>query len=377
MNRYGDSDVPPPLTARQLARRRAIPPETPPPRRILTRHSSFRLPRGAGTPSLRRDGDRYVLEIDQSGRSAGPSIPYDKIPAERPQIKRIPKDRVQHRMEGYRPPHVPVEFLPARVPLRLRERARPPFDFDPKRARRDRPLCVVPPDDRKIYKDFGFPWRTVGRVETPVGIGSGCTIGPRHLLTAAHAIQWLDGQTTGWVVFSPAYHRGPGPYGTAYAIRVLYWLRNIQAKGISQYEEAFDYVVCVLDWRIGDVVGYPGATTYDASWNGGDFWQTMGYPNDLAGTERPSFQDKAVIVNQHKETSKGQTGLRLDHLMDATPGQSGGTVWGWFGDEPWPRVVAVQSAEANCPITSDTQFNIAGGGPALTALIVHARNKYP
>lgn len=63
--------------------------------------------------------------------------------------------------------------------------------------------------------------------------------------------------------------------------------------------------------------------------------------------------------------------------MDATPGQSGGTVWGWFGDEPWPRVVAVQSAEANCPITSDTQFNFAGGGPALTALIVHARNKYP
>lgn len=60
-----------------------------------------------------------------------------------------------------------------------------------------------------------------------------------------------------------------------------------------------------MDWRIGDVVGYPGATTYDASWNGGDFWQTMGYPNDLAGTERPSFQDKAVIVNHHKETSKG------------------------------------------------------------------------
>jgi hypothetical protein len=63
--------------------------------------------------------------------------------------------------------------------------------------------------------------------------------------------------------------------------------------------------------------------------------------------------------------------------MDVTPGHSGGAVWGWFDQEPWPRVVAVQSAEANCPITSDTQFNCAGGGPALSALIAYARSAYP
>ena len=184
-------------------------------------------------------------------------------------------------------------------------------------------------------------------------------------------------RTTGWVRFEPAYYRGPGPSGTAFATRVLYWLRNIPATGISLREQAFDYVVCVFDWRIGDVVGYPGVMKYDSAWNGGDFWQTMGYPLELAGTERPSFQNKAVIIKHHPETAQGQTGLRLDHRMDTTPGQSGGAVWGWFADEPWPRVVAAQSAEANCPIIHDTQFNTAGGGPALEALIVHARDKYP
>jgi V8-like Glu-specific endopeptidase len=280
-------------------------------------------------------------------------------------------------MEGYRPPHLAVEFLPARVPLKLRERARPPFDFDPDREGRGRPLCVTAPDDRKLYEDFRFPWRTMGRVQTPVGTSSGCTIGPRHLLTSAHGIQWLPDRTTGWVRFEPAYYRNPGPYGTAFATRVIYWLRNVPAKGISLHEQAFDYVVCVLDWRIGDVVGYPGATTYSSTWNGGEFWQTMGYPDDLAGAERPAFQNKTAILNHHPETTKGQTGLRLDHLMDVTIGHSGGPVWGWFADEPWPRVVAVQSAEANCPITSDTQFNAAGGGPALTALITYARSAYP
>ena len=376
MAAHRTTELPRPLTARQLARRKPVPPEAPPPRSILTRHSAFRLPAGAGKARLRRRGDRYVVEIIQSGRARGPLTPHDKIPAECPTFGRFSENLVNRLSAGYRPPHLAVEFVPPRVPLRLRERSRPPFDFDPVREGRSQPLCVTDPDGRMLYDPLTFPWRTMGRVETPVGISSGCTIGPRHLLTSAHGIQWLAGET-GWVRFDPAYDRGPGPYGTAFATRVIFWLRNIPARGISLHEQAFDYVVCVLDWRIGDVVGYPGFITYANRWNGGEFWQTMGYPNDLAGAERPAFQNKTSILHDHPETSQGQTGLRLDHLMDVTPGHSGGAVWGWFDEEPWPRVVAVQSAEANCPITSDTQFNDAGGGPALSALIAYARSAYP
>ena len=377
MKTSGPSDGPLPLTARQLARRKPIPPAAPPPPRILTRHAAFRLPPGGGTPRLKREGNRFVVEISQSGRAPRLSMPYDRVRAERPSLRRISESLIRRHSPGYRPPHVGVDFSPPRVPLPLRDRARPPFDFDPAREGRSRPLCVTDPDGRMLYDPLTFPWRTVGRVKTPVGTSSGCTIGPRHLLMAAHAIQWLDNQTTGWVQFEPAYDRHPGPYGTASAIRVIYWMRNIVARGVSLHEQAFDYVVCVLDWRIGDVVGYPGAMTYENRWNGGEFWQTMGYPNDLAGAEAPAFQNRTVIVKDHPETHQGQTWLRLDHLMDVTPGHSGGAVWGWFAEEPWPRVVATQSAEANCPITSDTQFNAAGGGPALTALITYARSAYP
>ena len=368
--------LPHPLTARQLARRKPIPPASPPPARIVTRHSAFRLPTGAGTARLRRHGDRFVVEITQTGRGRGPSIPYERISSERPAPGRMKQYFAEAASVGYRPPHLPVEFVPSRPRLKLRERARPPFDFDPLREGRSRPLCVTEPDGRMLYDPRTFPWRTVGRVETPVGTSTGCTIGPRHLLTCAHGIQWLaDG--TGWVRFDPAHDRGPGAYGTAFATHVIFWMRNVPAKGISLYEQAFDYVVCVLDWRIGDVVGYPGFITYSNSWNGGEFWQTMGYPDDLAGAEAPAFQNKASIIHDHPETYQGQAGLRLDHLMDVTPGHSGGTVWGWFDQEPWPRVVALHSAEANCPITSDTQFNTAGGGPALSSLIAYARSAYP
>ena len=368
--------LPQPLTARQLARRKALLPTAAAPRRIVTRHTAFRLPNGAGKVHVRRVGDRFVVEIVQSGRARGPLAPYDKIPAERPDLRRFSNSERKGTSAGYRPPHLAVEFVPPRLPLRLHERSRPPFDFDPVRTGRSRPLCVTNPDGRMLYDPLTFPWRTVGRVETPVGFSTGCTIGPRHMLMSAHGIQWLEGMT-GSVRFDPAYERGPGPYGTAFATRVIFWLSNVPAKGLSLHEQAFDYVVCVLDSRIGDIVGYPGFITYENRWNGGEFWQTMGYPNDLAGTQRPAFQNRVSILHDHKETSQGQTGLRLDHLMDVTPGHSGGAVWGWFDEEPWPRVVATHSAEANCPITSDTQFNTAGGGPALSALIAYARSAYP
>ena len=29
----------------------------------------------------------------------------------------------------------------------------------------------------------------------------------------------------------------------------------------------------------------------------------------------------------------------MGHFMDTARGHSGGPYWGWWGDEPWPRVV--------------------------------------
>lgn len=64
-----------------------------------------------------------------------------------------------------------------------------------------------------------------------------------------------------------------------------------------------------------------------------------------------------------------------------TPGQSGGPAWGWWGSEPWPRVVGVGSTSGStavqAPTGSTNGDNEYGGGSALSALISWARANYP
>jgi hypothetical protein len=69
---------------------------------------------------------------------------------------------------------------------------------------------------------------------------------------------------------------------------VIYW---IQAPGqLSDDQTAFDYAVLIMEERIGEVVGYPGYRAYNDSWNGGDYWQYIGYPGELSNGERPACQ---------------------------------------------------------------------------------------
>jgi hypothetical protein len=158
---------------------------------------------------------------------------------------------------------------------------------------------------------------------------------------------------------------------------VIWWTQVTGSDGLSDFETAFDYVVCVLDSRMGDIVGYPGYRAYDDDWNGGTYWQHMGYPVDLSGTERPAFQGNCVISSVGSQSTSGQTAFVLGHFNDIVPGHSGGPVWGWWDGEPWPRVVGVQSAEANTPAQNTSGDNEYGGGPALSSLISWARSNYP
>jgi V8-like Glu-specific endopeptidase len=210
--------------------------------------------------------------------------------------------------------------------------------------------------------------------------GSGTTIGPRLVLTASHVINWTGGDEGGvsWVTFIPGYFDGSGPWGEIAATHVIYW---IQAPGtLSDEQTAFDYVVLVMSDRIGDVVGYPGYRTYDERWNGESYWQYIGYPGELASGERPAFQGEGVVSSVGDHSTSGQTGYVMGHFNEFTPGQSGGITWGWWGEEPWPRVVGVGSTigstAVQTPSGTTTGDNEYGGGPALSALIGWARANF-
>ncbi len=135
----------------------------------------------------------YRVKAEISLENIRYNVPFDNLPSESLDIKKLEKSKFESLPNGLRPNYLTLKFLPHRIKLELNERANPPFDFDYKREDElvDKPTNVFTPDDRYIYQDNSFPWCTVGRIDTPLGTGSGCIIGSRLLLLKT--FQPLDG----------------------------------------------------------------------------------------------------------------------------------------------------------------------------------------
>ena len=289
-------------------------------------------------------------------------------------------------LEGMLPEGNPVTFRPkeaerTRVQEHLdgrRDEGEP--SKDPKTGEQlDRGGTIFGSDDRYLFNDRTFPWRTTGLIRTAGGRCSGTTIGPRLVLTASHCVNWTGDGGAGWITFTPGAFDGDEPWGEIAATQVVFWL---QAPGsLSDQQTAFDYVVLVMEEEVGEVIGYPGYRTYDDDWNGGGFWQYTGYPGELGGGGRPAFQGDCVISSAQGQSLGGNDGLVLGHFNEFTPGQSGGAVWGWWDGEPWPRVVGVGSTIGSTAVQSPTGSTIGdnefGGGPALSTLISWSRDNFP
>ena len=367
-----ETNVLKPLTHAAISRRSAIRPDGKP-KRADASLLDVSLD-GIRNPHLvRRDGRlRVVASVD--GLGIRPERRYERVPVTRLRAKDVDPQFFTREIHGYRPSGVATTFAP--------KLSKPTHQLRPRKGKGlDRGGSIFGNDDRYLFDDRSFPWRTTGKVRTVGKWGSGTTIGPRHVLTASHVVNWTGGSGGGvaWLTFTPGYFDGSGPWGEIAATRVIYWE---QAPGsLTDQQTAFDYVVLVMDQRIGDVVGYPGYRTYDDDWNGGRYWQYIGYPGELSSGERPAFQGNGVISTVQDESLSGQTGHVLGHFNEFTPGQSGGAVWGWWDNEPWPRVVGVGSTIGDTAVKSTNVGtngdNEYGGGPALSALISWARSNHP
>ncbi|MFJ9642837.1 trypsin-like serine peptidase [Streptomyces sp. NPDC101206] len=281
---------------------------------------------------------------------------------------------VSHDLDGHLPEGVPVRAVPRPVPP---EQVRPPLWRRPAGVEGDdrgEATGVFRPDDRFEFSDTSFPWRTCGRVQTPAGWASGVMVGPRHLLTASHAVPWLASGGSDWMTFTPSQFDTSTPFGTANSTRVYSWLRAHGADGIDSTEAAFDYVVCVLDRRLGDTVGWMGSRTYSTDWDAKPLWGHVGYPFDIGSGVRPVYHPRGVMDRTVAESTAGRDSYRIVHRNDAVGGQSGGPFFGWWDGDPWPRVVAGQSAEN---WGGPGGPNAAGGGSALPVLIDYARSVEP
>jgi V8-like Glu-specific endopeptidase len=318
--------------------------------------------------------DRYpVFQLDlELPRAAigvhafAPSIEGTKLATRR---KRFLEDDYPDVLTGFLPDHLAMATAPQRLDKRLSIRKRidaAGLFADPEQRWA---TTIFPPDNRYTFNDTSFPWCTTGRVETAGGIASGTMIGPRHLLTCAHAIDWINPPNpyvAGWIKFTPSYFDGSEPFGVAWATHI-YWQQQVAGPGIDSTEARNDYVVVVLDRRMGDLTGWMGSRTYSDSWDGGSYWSHIGYPGDLASASRPSFQGSFSMDGDDTEPATNQA---IYHTADVWPGQSGGPMFGWWSGEPWPRVVATQSWQ-------NSTTNGASGGSNMVDLIIRARNEHP
>jgi V8-like Glu-specific endopeptidase len=266
-------------------------------------------------------------------------------------------------LQGYVPPHLAFNPLPRERVKATRTINRP---SDPKIVR---PTTVFQPDDRRAFRDTSYPWGTVGLVETARGTSSGVVIGPRHLLTVSHGIDWggaSEGSAAGWVRFTPSSFDGRGPFGETHGVHVYWYVQEDGDDSLSSTEQQFDYVVVVLDTRIGERTGWMGARGYIDDWDGLNVWQHMGYPGDLNSGQRPVFINRVSLNGDDAGDDAHQS---IQHQADVFRRQSGGPMFGWWSGEVGPRVVATQSGETR-------SANFASGGADLARLVALARTEF-
>ncbi len=299
-----------------------------------------------------------VVDIDgvRAGERASP--PPLRGTRNKVQKRKISEAKLNEQLVGYVPDHLGFNAAPEQFIKSTRRIW--PAESDPRIA-----TTIFGPDNRRAFRDTTYPWSTIGLVETNRGSGSGVMIGPRHLLTVSHVIDWSapSGFAADWVRFTPSYYDGGAPFGEAYGEHIYWYIQEDGDGFISAAEGDFDYVVVVLDRRLGETTGWMGARGYDDDWDNLAVWSHMGYPTDLNSGQRPTWQGGFQIDGTDADAQS------ILHQADVFPGQSGGPVFGFWAADVGPRAVAVQSWQ-------NSANNGASGSMDMRDLVALARTDF-
>jgi V8-like Glu-specific endopeptidase len=299
-----------------------------------------------------------IVEVEGSRVGTRALPPALKGEASRIVKRKTSEDELAKHLTAFVPDHLGFNATPLQQVKSVQRIPRP-------MAERRVATTVFGTDNRRAFQDTSYPWSTAGLVQTNRGAGSGVMIGPRHLLTVSHVIDWTApaGFAADWVRFTPSYFDGNAPFGEAYGVHIYWYVQEDGDGFISGNEGNFDYAVVVLDRRLGETTGWMGARGYDDDWDSLAAWSHMGYPTDLNSGQRPTWQGGFNIDGTDAAAQS------ILHQADVFPGQSGGPVFGFWDGDVGPRAVAVQSWQTS-------SNNGASGSMDMRDLVARARTEF-
>lgn len=301
---------------------------------------------------------QLIVEVEGVRAGARALPPPLKGTATKIKKREISEEKLAQQLTAFIPDHLGFSATP-------QERVKSSRTILPVQKERRVPTTIFGDDNRLTFQDTNYPWSTVGLVQTNRGSGSGVMIGPRHLLTVSHVIDWTapPGFAADWIRFTPSYFDGNAPFGEAYGSHIYWYVKEDGDGFISGNEGNFDYVVVVLDRRLGETTGWMGARGYNDDWDRLDVWSHMGYPVDINSGQRPTWQGGFRVDGTDADAQS------ILHKADVFPGQSGGPVFGFWNGDVGPRAVAVQSWHTS-------SNNGASGSMDMRDLVVQARNEF-
>lgn len=192
----------------------------------------------------------------------------------------------------------------------------------PGRAPAGRAEKVFGNDDRApIFDPTVYPYSAVVSLEItfPNGqfaLATGAMVGPRQVLTAAHAVHsFADGGTARDVRVIPGYDFGYEPFGSESASRV-----HVLPEWVATESPDFDVAVLELPTSLGLSTGWFGLADFGDSVLTGHAAVTAGYPVDLDGGE--GMWTAAGVIE-----SVSTARLFYRGTLDTAPGQSGSPLW--------------------------------------------------
>jgi V8-like Glu-specific endopeptidase len=261
--------------------------------------------------------------------------------------------------KGYRPPWIGSSFRPKSA-----RRALPPNVLH--KGKQLRPHIDFPPvNSWWTYDDTRYPYGCVCQIRPANGrFGSGVIIGPRHVLTASHVVDWSTDRAEEIVVNI----RQSGATHSARAFDTLvYAFTHVVDDPAPSDQLDDDYAVLVTNKRIGDMFGWLGTKEYDSDWDGGRYWESIGYSANLWS---PIYQELHSLDEDELDLGSGRA---IRTSADIVGGLSGSPMYGYWADDPGiPYVVAVMSSD-----DPPENENWCAGGSNLVRLVNLARSEQP